>query len=182
MNVAKKLKAQRRNKMLNNWSGVGRLTKKPGVKIIGDNKAVCNFTLAVNRPYKDKDGEYQADFIQCQAWGSSAKFLADYIEKGALVAVTGAINTRSYDNDKGDRVYITEVNVSTVQSLEKKKDAGNKESVHNYKDVDEAKRAWKTEYEMQSVGLDTASKENLKKQLAKKYQPIVDELDTDSPY
>ena len=165
--------------MINNVTLVGRLTKDPELKFIGDNVPVCNFTIAVERPYRDKDGEKQADFIQCQTWKGSAEFMAKYLSKGNLIGVTGSIATRSYDKENGDRVYITEINCNTVQGLESKKQDDAKP---NYKSVDEAKRAWTSEWEIKSVGLDKAAKDNLKNTLAKKYQPIIDELDNDKPY
>ena len=109
--------------MLNNVSLVGRLTKDPGFKVIGDDTPVCNFTLAVNRPYKDKETkESIADFIMCQAWKGQANFLNDYVKKGHLVAITGSINTRTYEKD-GETKYVTEINVNSVTSLEKKSDS-----------------------------------------------------------
>jgi|LGVE01.1.fsa_nt_gb single-strand DNA-binding protein len=152
--------------MLNNVSLVGRLTKAPEVKIIGEGTPVCNFTLAVNRPYKDKDGENQADFIQCQAWKKQAEFIGTYIQKGQLVSITGSINTRTYEKD-GVTHYVTEVNVNQVQSLERKDKA-------EIVTVGSIKNDWNAEWEKRSVGLDATSKSSLKTELGKKYQPLID--------
>src|SRR5699024_7125020 len=77
-------------------------------------KSVGNFTLAVNRRFKNQQGEYEADFIMCQIWGDSADTLARYVHKGQMVAVAGRINTRNYDNQQGQRVYVTEVIVENL--------------------------------------------------------------------
>lgn len=148
---------------------VGRLTKDPEVKVIGEGTSVCNFTLAVNRPYKNKDGEHEADFIQCQAWKSQAEFIGSYMKKGNLIAINGSINTRTYDKD-GVTKYITEVNVSQVQSLEKK-DTNSQVAEKNSAQL---KEQWTAEWNKRSVGLDPASSETLRKELATKYQPLVD--------
>jgi len=155
--------------MLNVVALNGRLTKDPVIKIVGE-KSVVNFTLAVNRNYKN-DGEVLADFIQCQAWGKPAEFIGSYVKKGNLVSVVGSIGTRNYDNDKGDRIYITEINVSSVQQLERKAES---QSYANGVDV---KTAWTAEWDKRSPGLDSQGKDNLKKELAQKYQPIIDRLD-----
>jgi len=164
--------------MLNNVSLVGRLTKDPEVKVIGQGTAVCNFTLAVNRNFKNDAGEVEADFIQCQAWKGQAEFIGSYLKKGNLISLTGSINTRTYEKD-GITRYITEVNVNNVQSLESKKS-----DTPQLNTVGEVKAAWTAEWDQRSVGLDAASKENLKKELAAKYQPQIDKLEqkTDLPF
>ena len=163
--------------MLNNVSLVGRLTKDPEVKIIGEGTAICNFTLACNRPYKDANGEKQADFISCQAWKGQAEFIGSYMKKGNLIAITGAINTRTYDKDDVKH-YVTEVNVSSVQSLEKKDDSDQ----GSIATEDSIKKIWNDEWAKRSVGLDASSKSNLKNELAKKYQVQIDSLQSDLPY
>ena len=164
--------------MLNNVSLVGRLTKDPEVKPVGENQ-VCNFTLAVNRDYKNKDGEIEADFIQCTAWGTPAKFIGSYVSKGQLVSVTGRIQSRTYEKD-GITRYITEVNVNSVQSLEKAKQKVS-EVLGTYHKVEEVQEAWTAEWDQRSPGLDPAAKENLKKELAAKYQPEIDRI-SDLPF
>lgn len=158
--------------MLNNVSLVGRLTKDPEVKVIGAGTAVCNFTLAVNRNYKDESGETQADFIQCQAWKKTAEFIGSYVKKGNLVSITGAINTRTYEKD-GVTHYVTEVNVNQVNSLEKRQE----KELDTMVTVEELKAAWTGEFNKRSVGLDSASKANLKKELTQKYQPQIDKIE-----
>jgi len=162
--------------MLNNVSLVGRLTKDPEIKVIGEGTTICNFTLAINRPYKDASGEKQCDFISCQAWKGQAEFLGTYMKKGNIIAITGAINTRTYDKE-GVIHYVTEVNVNTVQSLEKKEDSDQAP----LKTVAQLKHDWKVEWDSRSVGLDATSKANLKKELTQKYQSQIDKIE-DNPF
>ena len=105
---------------MNNVSLVGRLTKEPELKYTANGVAVCNFTLAVNRPFKNANGENEADFIMVQVWRKPAENAANFLKKGSQAAVNGRINTRHYENDKGDRVYVTEVVADFVQFLDPK--------------------------------------------------------------
>lgn len=106
--------------MLNNVSLVGRLTKDVDLRYTPSNVAVATFTLAVNRTFKNENGEREADFINCVMWRQQAENLASWAKKGALIGVTGRIQTRSYDNQQGQRVYVTEVVAETFQLLESK--------------------------------------------------------------
>ena len=94
---------------MNSVNLVGRLTKDVDLRKTPNGKSVGNFTLAVNRRFKNQQGEYEADFIMCQIWGDSADTLARYVRKGQMVAVAGRINTRNYENQQGQKVYVTEV-------------------------------------------------------------------------
>jgi single-strand DNA-binding protein len=105
--------------LLNRVVLVGRLTKDPDLRYTPNGVAVCNFTLAVNRPFKN-DGEQQADFINCVCWRKPAENLANYMSKGSLVGVDGRVQTRSFDNSDGNRVFVTEVLADSVQFLESK--------------------------------------------------------------
>lgn len=110
---------------MNNVSIVGRLTREPELKYTNSNTAVISFTVAVNRTFKNKDGEYEADFIRCQAWRKTAEIIAQYGEKGMRVGVEGRIQTRSYDGQDGKRVYITEVVTDQFHFLESKSEHSN---------------------------------------------------------
>ena len=105
---------------------IGRITKEPEIKYTPNGVAVVSFTLAVNRPFKDQNGQTESDFINCVAWRNQAEFLANYIHKGYLLALSGMIQTRSYDSQHG-KVYVTEVIVDQVQNLEPKKEAPRQE-------------------------------------------------------
>ena len=107
--------------MLNNVSLVGRLTKDPNIRQVGNNGSqTASFTLAVDRNYKNQQGKREADFIQCVAWNKTAELIGQYFHKGSLVGIEGRIQTRSYDNNQGQRVYVTEVVVDSFSLLESK--------------------------------------------------------------
>lgn len=108
--------------MLNSTCLVGRLTKNVELKYTPSNQAVATFTLAVNRPFKSQNGEREADFINCVIWRQQAENLANWAKKGALIGITGRIQTRSYENQQGQRVYVTEVVADNFQLLESRKD------------------------------------------------------------
>ena len=98
---------------------VGRLTRDPELRTTGNGISVCSFTVAVNRRFRNAQGEYEADFINCVAWRQSAELLAKYFTKGRMVGIVGSIQTRNYEKD-GQRVYVTEVTVEEVHFVESK--------------------------------------------------------------
>lgn len=108
--------------MLNSTALVGRMTKDPELKQTQSGKSVANFTLAVERNFKDANGEKLTDFINCVVWGKGAETLCNYTHKGSMVGVVGELNTRSYENQQGQKVFVTEVNVRDFQFLSYDKD------------------------------------------------------------
>ena len=104
--------------MINNVTLVGRLTKDVELKYTPSNVANVSFTLAVNRTFKNANGEREADFINCVIWRQAAENFANWVKKGALIGITGRIQTRNYENQQGQRVYITEVIAENFQMLE----------------------------------------------------------------
>ena len=106
--------------MLNRVVLVGRLTKDPELKYTPSGVAVANFTLAVQRPFTNQDGDREADFIQVVVWRRQAENAANFLKKGSLAGVDGRVQTRSYDNSQGQRVFVTEVVAESVQFLEPK--------------------------------------------------------------
>lgn len=100
---------------------MGRLTRDPEVRYTqGDNaSAVARFSLAVDRRFK-KDGEQTADFINCVAFGKTGEFIEKYGRKGTKFAVEGRIQTGSYTNKDGQKVYTTDVVVEQVEFVESK--------------------------------------------------------------
>lgn len=104
--------------MINNVVLVGRTTKDPELRYTPSNVAVATFSLAVNRTFKDANGERETDFINCVIWRQQAEHLANWAKKGALIGITGRIQTRSYENQQGQRVYVTEVVAENFQMLE----------------------------------------------------------------
>ena len=104
--------------MINNVVLVGRMTRDAELRYTPSNQAVATFTLAVNRNFKNQNGEREADFINCVIWRQQAENLANWAKKGTLVGVTGRIQTRNYENQQGQRVYVTEVVADNFQILE----------------------------------------------------------------
>lgn len=96
---------------LNKWIGMGRLTAKPELKTTPGGKSVVTFTLAVDRNYKSQNGEQEADFPQLVAWDKTAEFISRYFDKGSLISIVGAIQTRSYVAQDGSKRFVTEVKV-----------------------------------------------------------------------
>lgn len=107
--------------MINNCTLVGRLVADPNLRYTSSGTGVATFTLAVNRNFTSADGNREADFINCVIWRKPAETLANYAKKGVLIGVTGRIQTRSYDNQQGQKVYVTEVIADNFQMLESKK-------------------------------------------------------------
>lgn len=104
--------------MINNVVLVGRLTKDPDLRYTSSGSAVATFTLAVNRNFTNQNGTREADFINCVIWRKPAETMANYARKGTLLGVTGRIQTRSYENQQGQRVYVTEIVCENFQMLE----------------------------------------------------------------
>lgn len=104
--------------MINNTVLVGRMVRDAELKYTPNNQAVATFTLAVNRNFKTQNGEREADFINCVIWRQQAENLANWAKKGALIGITGRIQTRNYENQQGQRVYVTRVVADNFQLLE----------------------------------------------------------------
>ena len=114
--------------MINNWTGIGRITGDAELRKTQTGKSVVSFTLAVNRTF-NKD---ETDFILVQAWNNTADFMANYVNKGDLLGVVGRIQTRNYDDKQGNRVYITEVVADSVQALESRKEKEARQQSQGY--------------------------------------------------
>ena len=110
---------------MNNVNLIGRLTKAVDLRYTQNGVAYGSFTIAVNRRFKNQNGEREADFINCVIWKKGAENLANFTQKGSLIGVSGAIQTRNYDNQQGQRVYVTEVLVENFDLLESRKTADN---------------------------------------------------------
>lgn len=103
--------------MINRVILIGNLTRDPELRYTPNGVAVATFTLAINRPYTNQSGEREADFINVVAWRQLADLCANYLRKGRQAAVEGRLQTRSYDNKEGKKVYVTEVVAENVQFL-----------------------------------------------------------------
>ena len=118
--------------MINKVVLVGRLTKDIELRKVGDNISVCTFTVACNRRYSgNNNNQNNADFINCVAWRQSADFLKNYASKGSIVGVEGSIQTRSYQNNQGQTVYVTEVLADSVQLIGGRSNSTNTNNVGN---------------------------------------------------
>ncbi len=116
---------------------IGRLTRDPEIRYStnDNNTAIARYTLAVNRPFR-KNGEQQADFLPCIALGKTAEFAEKYLAKGMRVAIEGCIQTGSYTNQEGQKIYTTDVVVERQEFLEKRADNGQQspDNANNYDD------------------------------------------------
>lgn len=111
--------------MINSWNGTGRLTKQPQLKYTSTNNVpVLNFTLAVNRRFESQDGT-DADFINCVSFRKTAEAMANYLHKGSLIGIEGRLQTRTYQDNDGKTVFVTEVVVDNFSFLESKNQASN---------------------------------------------------------
>lgn len=119
---------------------VGRLTKDPELRSTGQS-SVASFTIAVNRPFKNREGVVEADFINASIFGVQADNVAKYCSKGSLVGVEGRIQTRSYDAQDGTKRYVTDVAAERVEFLGSKKDGSYNEFSNNSNFVDQMPKA-----------------------------------------
>ena len=104
--------------MLNRVILTGRLTKDTELRYTGNGAATGSFSLAVNRGFKNANGDREADFINCVIWRKSAENFANFTHKGSLVGIDGRLQTRNYENQQGQHVYVTEVVVDNFSLLE----------------------------------------------------------------
>ena len=107
--------------MLNKVILIGRLTKDPNSRVLQTGTAVSTFTIAVDRNFKSSNGERGTDFIPIVAWGKTAELCDKYLYKGMKTAVSGRIQTRTYDTEAGEKRYVTEVIAEELVFLDKKK-------------------------------------------------------------
>lgn len=98
----------------------GRLTKDPELKATTNQVQFVNFTLAVDRRFKDANGQRQTDFINCVAWRQTATFINQYFRKGSKIAICGSISTRQYQDNQGQNRYVTEITVEEAEFCESK--------------------------------------------------------------
>ena len=116
--------------MINNVVLVGRLTRDPELRMTQSGASVANLTLAVNRKIQAQ-GQPDADFINCIAWNKTAELLNTYTHKGSLIGAEGRIQTRSYENNQGARIYVTEVVIENLTFLEPKSNGQTQNSYGN---------------------------------------------------
>ena len=113
---------------------IGRLTRDPELRYTSSNRAVCQFTVAIDRPFTNQtSGQREADFINVVVWDRTAENVGKYMAKGRLIAVEGRIQTRNYDNNEGRKVYVTEVVAEEAYFADSKResDASNNNTFEN---------------------------------------------------
>ena len=110
---------------MNKWVGIGRITRDIELRYTQTNKAVAQFSLAVNRQYKNENGGYDTDFINCELWGKQAETISKYTQKGDLIAVSGALRIEKYKDKEGNtktRTYIAVENITLLNSHKQKEE------------------------------------------------------------
>jgi single-strand DNA-binding protein len=108
--------------MLNRATLIGRLTKDPELRYSNASVPVTTFTLAVDRQFKNAQGEHETDFIGIVCWRQTAEYVSNYIGKGRLVSVEGRIQSRNYTNNAGMRIFVTEVVADHIDALEPRRE------------------------------------------------------------
>lgn len=97
---------------------IGRMSKDPEVKLTSNGTQFCNFTVCVDRKFKDANGQRQTDFINCVAWKQTAVFIQKYFHKGDRIGLCGSIQTRSFDDQNGQKHFATEVIIEDAEFVE----------------------------------------------------------------
>ena len=116
---------------------IGRITADPEVKVTQSGKSILIFSLAVQRDYKNRSGEYDTDFFRCVAYQSAADYLGKYAKKGDMLAVSGALRQNTYENRDGKKVSSVEISVSSVQILSRKKSAPTEDGLDEMQPLDD---------------------------------------------
>lgn len=104
---------------------VGRLTRDVEIRTTESGTVTARFSIAVSRRFKNAEGVYEADFINCVAFGKTAEFIGKYFSKGSMIGVTGRIQTGSYTNKDGQKVYTTDVVIEECEFVTSKSDSNN---------------------------------------------------------
>lgn len=108
---------------------IGRLTRDAELKSTPSGVSVCTFSIAINRRFKNAEGKYDADFINCVAWRNTAEFISKYFGKGSQIAIVGSIQTRNYDDKDGKKIYVTEVVADEAYFVGDKKESAEPEQI-----------------------------------------------------
>ncbi len=122
---------------MNQVNLIGRLTHKPELKQTPSGKSVCNFSIAVERRFKDESGKPITDFIDCVIWNQGAEFLCKWFDKGVRVGITGELQTRSWEDKDGNSRKVVEVIVNTVEFADGKRETNNTISDDTSLDTDD---------------------------------------------
>lgn len=122
--------------MLNQTVLVGRLVREPEVKELEDGKKVSNMTLAVQRSYKNENGEYETDFIDCVLWNGIAQNTAEYCHQGDVLGVKGRLQTETYETEEGEKKKITQVIAEKISFLTSKSAERDKTTIEKDREED----------------------------------------------
>lgn len=115
---------------MNVFNGIGRLTKDVDLRYSQAGTAVARFSIAINRPFKNQNGEQEVDFINCIAFGKRAETIAQYVKKGHRIGITGSVQTGSYEKE-GRTIYTTDINVSDFTFLESRQQPKQQQRIDN---------------------------------------------------
>ena len=130
---------------------MGRCTKDVDVRYTPSQKVVCSFTLAVDRPFLNQEGQREADFIPVVVWGKAAELCGNSLAKGHRILVEGRLQIRSYDGKDGNRHWVTEVIANNVEFVERKADSANRH-IAPAGDMGAAPRAGAAKSDMSGLG------------------------------
>jgi len=111
---------------------IGRLTRDPELRYTGNNTPVATFSLAVNRNFSNQQGEREADFINIVVWRKQAENVKNYLTQGSQCAIEGRIQTRNYDDQNGQKRYITEIVADNVEFLGSKNSSNNSNNMNSF--------------------------------------------------
>lgn len=137
---------------------IGRLTRDPELRYTQSNRAVTQISVAVSRNFTNQNGEREADFINVVVWDKAAENLKKYVGKGRMIAVEGRIQTRSYDNTEGKKVYVTEVIAQNVQFLDSKSTSENSNTYTSSQTISSQNTV--SPYDFNNNNLETVDVEN----------------------
>jgi len=121
--------------MMNQVGLVGRFTRDPFLRTFSENRVQTNFVIAINRSFRNSQGNVEADFVNCLAWGRLAERIVNYCGKGSLVGVSGRLQTRSYTNKENVKIYTTEVLVEDVRFFILKTPEDRRGTIQNSQEV-----------------------------------------------
>ncbi len=133
---------------------MGRLTRDPEMRQTTSGIAVCSFSIAVNRRFA-KDGQQNADFINCTAWRQQAEFICKYFHKGSMMALVGSLQSRSWDGQDGKKQYATDVVVEEVHFTGSKQESGTAGGAGDYQMVQPSPASDNAFGDIDSMGFQT---------------------------
>lgn len=102
------------------WIGIGRLTKDPDCRTVASGKSVAQFTLAVDRPFLNQQGQREADFIPVVVWGKAAELVGNSCKKGHRLLVEGRLQIRNFDAKDGTKHWVTEIIATNIEFIERR--------------------------------------------------------------